>query len=62
MKRGKSKRHLKMVGEVLVLHGEVHGALETLVTSVHNLPRQTTQSLLYVQIVVGIVQIVVSKP
>ena len=35
-----------MVGEVLVLHGKVHGALEMLVTSVHNLPRQTTQSLL----------------
>lgn len=56
------KENLKVFGEVLVLHGEVHGALETLVTRVHNLPGQPIQSLLDIQIVVGVVQIVVSKP
>lgn len=54
--------NLKIFREVLVLHGEVHGALETLVTRVHYLSGQTFQSLLDIQIVVGIVQIVVSKP
>lgn len=54
--------NLKISREVLVLHGEVHSAFETLVTRVHYLSGQTIQSLLDVQIVVGIVQIVVSKP
>jgi hypothetical protein len=54
--------NLKVIGEVLVLHGEVHGALETLVARVHNLPGQAIQSLLNIQILVRVEQIVVSKP
>ena len=45
-----------------MLHGEVHGALEALVARVHDLPRQPIQRLLHVQIVVRVVQIVVSQP
>ena len=45
-----------------MLHGEVHGAFQTLVARVDYLPGEAIQSLLDIQIVVGIVQIVVSKP
>lgn len=45
-----------------MLHGEVHGALETLVTGVNDLTWQPIERFLDVQIVVGIVQIVVAEP
>ena len=53
---------MKILGKVLVLHGKVHGALETLVASINDFPRQPIQSLLYIQIVIGIVEIIVSEP
>lgn len=56
------RKDLKILREVLVLHGEVHGAQETLMAGVDNLSGKPIQSLLHVQIVVGVVQIVVSKP
>ena len=54
--------HLKMFGKVLVLHREVHGSLKTLVPSINYLSGQPIQSFLNIQIVVWVVQIVVSKP
>ena len=51
-----------MFGKVLVLHREVHGSLKTLVPSINYLSGQTIQSFLNIQIVVWVVQIVVSKP
>lgn len=54
--------HLLIGGEVLVLRGEVHGALEPLVVGVHHLPRQPRQGLLDVEVVVGVVQVVVPEP
>jgi hypothetical protein len=54
--------NLGIGGEVLVLHGEVHGALEALVAGVHHLPRQPRQGLLDVEVVVGVVQVVVPEP
>lgn len=45
-----------------MLHGEVHGPLQPLVTGVHHLPRQPRQRLLDVQVVVRVVQVVVSEP
>ena len=54
--------HLDVVGEVLMLHGEVHGALEALVAGVDHLPREPRQRLLDVQVVVRVVQVVVPKP
>jgi len=53
---------LDVVGEVLVLHGEVHGPLQALVAGVHHLPRQPRQRLLDVQVVVRVVQVVVPEP
>jgi len=53
---------LEVVGEVLVLHGEVHGPLQALVARVHHLPRQARQRLLDVQVVVRVVQVVVPEP
>lgn len=44
-----------------MLHGEVHGALDSLIAGVHYLPGQPIQGLLYIQIVVGVIQIVISK-
>lgn len=53
--------NLKVLCEVIVLHGEVHGALDSLIAGVHYLPGQPIQGLLYIQIVVGVIQIVISK-
>lgn len=57
-----TNRDLDVVGEVLVLHGEVHGPLQALVAGVHHLPRQPRQRLLDVQVMVRVVQVVVPEP
>lgn len=54
--------NLKIRGEVLVLHGEVHGALETRVASIHHLLREPIQSFLHIYVVVRIVQIFIAEP
>lgn len=57
-----TNRDLDVVGEVLVLHGEVHGPLQALVAGVHHLSRQPRQRLLDVQVMVRVVQVVVPEP
>lgn len=44
-----------------MLHGKVHGPLQTLIARINDLPRKSIQSLLHINIVVRIIQIVVSK-
>lgn len=56
-----SLHRLKILGKVLVLHGEIHGTLETLVTGVDHLPRQPVQGLFDVHVVILIVRIVVPQ-
>jgi hypothetical protein len=60
--RTRTNPHLDVLGEVLVLHGEVHGALEARVAGVHHLPRQPRQRLPDVQVVVRVVQVIVPEP
>ena len=55
------KKNLKILRKVLVPHREIHSALEPLVSGVHDFPRETIQSLLYVQIFLRIVQIFKSQ-
>lgn len=60
--RGKERTNLKIFRKVKMLHREVHGALETLVASIDDLPGKAAQSLLDVQIIIRVKEIVVSKP
>jgi hypothetical protein len=52
---------LKVLGEVLVLHGEVHGALEALDAGVNHLRGQPPERLLDVQLEVRVVQVVIPQ-
>ena len=54
-------QRLKILGKVLVLHGEIHGTLETLVTGVDHHPGQPVQGLFDVHVVILIVRIIVPQ-
>jgi len=51
-----------VLGEVLVLHGEVHGTLEALDACIDHLHGKPPERLLDVQVEVGVVQVVVPQP
>ena len=57
-----TKMDLKILVEVLVLHGEVDGALEALVACVNYLLRKPIQCLLHIQIVIWVVKVIVTEP
>lgn len=54
--------NLQILGQVLVLHGQVQGALQPLIPCIQDLPRQPHQRLLDVEILHWIEQIILSKP
>jgi hypothetical protein len=56
--RGTRRERRGTTGEILMLHGEVHGALEVLDAGVDHLPGKSRKCLLDVQIEVRVVQIV----
>lgn len=59
---GRKGADLDVLGEVLVFHGEVHGALETLDAGVDHLGGEPPERLLDVEVEVGIVQVVIPQP
>lgn len=45
-----SKEYLEIFRKILVLHGEVQGALEALIPCIHDLPREPIQRFLDIHI------------
>lgn len=56
------EENLQIFGKVLVLHGEINGALKPLGPRIDDLAGETIERLLDVQILHRIVQIVISEP
>ena len=52
---------LQILGQVRVLHGAVHGALQPLVTGIHLLLRKPVQCLFDVQVVQIVIQVIVTQ-
>lgn len=52
---------LHILGQVHVLHGAVHGALQPLVTGIHLMLRKPVQCLFDVQVVQIIIQVIVTQ-
>jgi len=59
--QGASEKNLHVLGQVLMLHRAVYGTLQTLIAVIHLLLRQPVQSLLDVQIIQVVVQIIVPQ-